>query len=130
MSILPWLNKKEKTQVETPVEDDSPISETPSEKRKSKRLERREQLYKIVRESMTRAGVLSADYKFKVLSMDTGGGQYLVMVDCNYAAVCEPERLNGIEEAISKAAMSAHEIEVTAVYWRFNAVAMEQSASH
>ena len=130
MSLLPWLNKKEKSQVQIPVEDESPVSETPSEKRKSKRLERREQLYKVVRDSMTRSGVLSADYKFKVLSMDAGGGQYLVMVDCNNAAVCEPERLNGIEDMLAKAAMSAHEIEVTAVYWRFNPAASEQSASH
>jgi len=125
MSVLSWLNKKEKTLTEVPVEDESPVSESPSEKRKSKRLERREQLYKVVRDSMTRSGVLTADYKFKVLSMDSAGGQYLVMVDCSNPAVAVPERLNTLEEMIAKAAMSAHEIEVTAVYWRFNAALTE-----
>ena len=120
MSILPWLNKKDKTQVQMPAEDESPVSESSSEKRKSKRLERREQLYKVVRDSMTRSGVLSADYKYKVLSMDAGGGQYLVMVDCNNPEIGVPDRLNTIEDMIAKTAMSAHDIEVTAVYWRFH----------
>lgn len=130
MSILPWLNKKEKTQVEMPAEDETPSSETSSEKRKSKRLERREQLYKVVRDSMTRSGVLSADYKFKVLSMDSGGGQYLVMVDCNNHEVGAPARLNSIEDMIAKTAMSAHDIEVTAVYWRFHASQSDTAANH
>lgn len=113
-----------------PADDESPSSETPSEKRKSKRLERREQLYKVVRDSMTRSGVLSADYKFKVLSMDSGGGQYLVMVDCNNPEVGTPARLNSIEDMIAKTAMAAHDIEVTAVYWRFHANQSDTAANH
>ena len=42
---------------------------------------RRELLYAVVRDAMTRAGVLSAGYKFKVLSLDARGRQFLVMVD-------------------------------------------------
>ena len=119
MSLLPWLNKKTKSQVELPTEEDAPISETQSDKRKSKRLERREQLYKVVRDAMTRAGILSAEYKFKVLSMDSGGGQYLVMVDCFNPTLGVPERLNELEANIARVADSAHDIDVNAVYWRF-----------
>ena len=123
MSLFPWLNKKTKSQVEMPAEDDSPVSETQADKRKSKRLERREQLYKVVRDTMTRSGVLSAEYKFKVLSMDSGGGQYLVMVDCFNASLGVAERLNEIEANIARVADSAHDIDVNAVYWRFNQAA-------
>jgi len=123
MSLFPWLNKKTKSQVEIPAEDDGAISETQADKRKSKRLERREQLYKVVRDTMTRSGVLSAEYKFKVLSMDSGGGQYLVMVDCFNAALGVPERLNEIEANIARVADSGHDIDVNAVYWRFNQAA-------
>ncbi|MBP7573686.1 MAG: hypothetical protein KA777_06885, partial [Rhodoferax sp.] len=49
--------------------------------RKTERLERRELLYNVVRECMMRAGVLSASYKFKVLSLDPRGRQYLIMMD-------------------------------------------------
>ena len=49
--------------------------------RRGERLERRELLYAVVRESMTSAGVLSSGYKFKVLSLDSRGVQYLIMMD-------------------------------------------------
>jgi hypothetical protein len=122
MSLFPWIAKKEKSQVNLPDDDEQEHGQqdaTPSEKRKSKRLERREQLYKVVRDSMTRSGILSAEYKFKVLSLDAGGGQYMVMMDCHNPEVAVPDRLNGIEAMITKAALSGHDIEVTAMYWRF-----------
>ena len=42
---------------------------------------RREMLYVVIRESMMRAGILSAAYKFKVLSLDRKGRRFLVMMD-------------------------------------------------
>ena len=47
---------------------------------------RRELLYAVVREAMVRAGVLSSSYKFKVLSLDPRGRQFLVMVDLAHGA--------------------------------------------
>jgi hypothetical protein len=38
-------------------------------------------LYSVVREAMIKAGVLSSTYKFKVLSLDSRGRQYLIMMD-------------------------------------------------
>jgi len=88
--------------------------------RKTERLERREQLYAIVRESMTRAGVLSSSYKFKVLSLDSRGRQYLIMMDLPRQHASETARLAEIEGLIAKSAKTRFDIVVTSVYWRVN----------
>ena len=88
--------------------------------RKNERLERRELLYAVVRESMTRAGLLSTSYKFKVLSLDSRGRQYLIMMDMARQNVGDPQRLADMETHIAKVAKSRHDILVTAVYWRVN----------
>ena len=88
--------------------------------RKHERMARRELLYTVVRESMNRAGVLSASYKFKVLSLDARGRQFMVMVDLARDHGSETARLAEIEASIAQAAKSRHDIVVTAVYWRSN----------
>jgi hypothetical protein len=88
--------------------------------RKNERMARRELLYAVVREAMTRAGVVSANYKFKVLSLDGRGRQFLVMVDLARDYGGETARLAEIEAAIAQTAKSRHDIVVTAVYWRTN----------
>ena len=88
--------------------------------RKTERLERRELLYNVVRECMMRAGVLSASYKFKVLSLDPRGRQYLIMMDLANKSVGDSGRLAEIEALIAQQAKTRHEILVTAVYWRVN----------
>lgn len=88
--------------------------------RKNERLERRELLYAVVRESMTRAGLLSTSYKFKVLSLDSRGRQYLIMMDMARQNVGDSARLADMEGHIAKIAKTRHDILVTAVYWRVN----------
>jgi len=88
--------------------------------RKSERLERRELLYTVVREAMTRAGVLSSSFKFKVLSLDSRGRQYLIMMDLARQYVGETARLAEIEGLIAQTAKTRHDILVTSVYWRVN----------
>ena len=88
--------------------------------RKTERLERRELLYSVVRDTMLRAGVLAASYKFKVLSLDARGRQYLIMMDLANGAGVNPSRLAEIEAALAQAAKVQHDILVTAVYWRIN----------
>lgn len=88
--------------------------------RKTERILRREWLYAVVRESMTRSGVLSSGYKFKVLSLDSRGRQYLIMMDIAQQYVGNAERMSEIEGHIAKAAKVRHDIIVTAVYWRVN----------
>lgn len=88
--------------------------------RKSERMARRELLYTVVREAMVRAGMLSASYKFKVLSLDARGRQFLVMMDLAREHGDETSRLAEIEALIAQSAKSRYDIVVTAVYWRLN----------
>jgi hypothetical protein len=92
-------------------------------------MERRELLYTVVRDAMVRAGVLSASYKFKVLSLDQRGRQFLVMMDLAREYGGETVRLSEIEALIAQTAKARYDILVTAVYWRINdhvAVGMPQ----
>lgn len=88
--------------------------------RKQERLERRELLYAVVRESMVRAGVLSSSYKFKVLSVDPRGRQFIVMVDLAHGATSDVHRLAEIEAMVAQMAKARYDILVSAVYWRSN----------
>lgn len=99
--------------------------------RKNERMERRELLYTVVRDAMVRAGVLSASYKFKVLSLDQRGSQFLVMMDLAREFGGDTARLSEIEALIAQTAKSRYDIAVTAVYWRINdhvAVGIPQKA--
>ena len=86
--------------------------------RKLQRHARREQLYVAIRECMTRAGVLSASYKFKVLSLDQRGDQFLVMMDVAPGLGSQADKLCDIEMLLVSTAKSLFSIYVTAVYWR------------
>lgn len=88
--------------------------------RKSERHGQRELLYSVVRDTMTRAGVLAASYKFKVLSLDTRGRQYLIMMDLTNGSAGEAGRLAEIEAILAQTAKVRHDILVTAVYWRIS----------
>lgn len=87
---------------------------------KTERLERRELIYSVVRDAMIRAGVLAASYRFKVLSLDAHGLQYLIMVDLANHSVIHNERLTEIEAQMTQVARMRHNLTVTAVYWRVN----------
>ena len=142
MSLFSWFSKKATPNPESPAHNsdlDSDLSTVPlmasgrsqarraslpveaSGSRKTERIERREQLYGVVRDAMTRAGILSASYKFKVLSLDPRGKQYLIMMDLSNRSAGDADRLAEIESLIAQTAKSRYEILVTAVYWRVNA---------
>lgn len=88
--------------------------------RKTQRLAQRELLYGVIREAMVRAGVLSSSYKFKVLSLDAQGRQYLVMMDLGRDVEGHTGRLADVETQMARSALARHDILVTAVYWRAN----------
>lgn len=88
--------------------------------RKHERMARRELLYVVVRESMVRAGVLTSGYKFKVLSLDGRGRQFLVMIDLSRDCGLETGQLGEIEAMVAQSAKARHDILVTAVYWRMS----------
>ena len=83
----------------------------------------RDQLFIGIREAMTRAGVLSGSYKFKVLSVDQMGHQFLVMMDMATVAGDPPPSLTEIEALIQQMAKLRFEITVTSVYWRLSEIA-------
>jgi hypothetical protein len=97
---------------------------------KLKRHARREQLYVAIREAMTRGGVLSASYKFKVLSLDQPGNEFLVMLDLGKAFEGTPEQLGTIEALIVQNAKARFEITVPAVYWRMDSAATSKPSRH
>jgi hypothetical protein len=148
MSFFTWFTRK--STASAPIEAQStgldqidatmPISyaaaartksnvDAPHSKRKVIRLEQRELLYAVVRECMTKSGILSSSYKFKVLSLDSRGKAYLVMVDLPPAHMAHPLRLVEIEGLIARHAKAMHGILVTAVYWRVNERANVNTAS-
>jgi len=95
-------------------------AQSPDQARRSERTERRELLYTAVRDAMVRAGVLSAGYKFKVLSLDQRGAQFLVMMDLAPEYASDMERLAEIETLIAQSAKTRFDIVVPAIYWRNN----------
>ena len=112
-TIPPVRSDKLRTKLSHPLTDQAANQRT-------ERLERRELIYSVVRDSMTRPGVLAASFKFKVLSLDVHGYQYLIMVDLTQQGAGDATRLAEIEAMIARAAKMRHGILVTAVYWRVN----------
>ena len=101
------------------LDDDGSSQPTPSgSDRKSLRLTQRELLYSTVKDVMIRAGVLAASYRFKVLSLDAQGRQYLIMMDLLKEGIGELKGLVEIESQIVQAAKARHDLLVTGVYWR------------
>jgi len=136
MSLLNWFSAK-KTREHASMMPSSGLSRLESTKpyhqvrqgsggsaqpanRKQERMERRELLYGVVREAMVRAGVLSSSYKFKVLSLDPRGRQFMVMVDLAQGAASDTSRLAEIEAMVAQSAKARYDILVSAVYWRAN----------
>jgi hypothetical protein len=140
MSLFTWFSKKSSAKAELEAQSsglghvDATVpyhpfargrSKTPEHpgspgNRKGERLERRELLYSVVRESMTMAGILSSSYKFKVLSLDSRGVKYLIMMDLSRQFAEQTNRLAEMESLIAQNAKTRHDILVTAVYWRVN----------
>jgi len=136
MSLLSWMfpaKKQAKSQPESsglsrmeptrPVRRngrDIPADNAQPANRKGERMARRELLYTVVRETMARAGVLTASYKFKVLSLDGRGRQFLVMIDLSRESAMQTAQLGEVEAMIAQAAKSRYDIMVSSVYWRMS----------
>ena len=128
MSLIDWLSQKPSAKAQTglaegassvPPSANGPDSRPPGG-RKAERSERREQLYAVVRHAMSSAGVLSASYKFKVLSLDSRGTSFLVMMDMVSQAAEDPARMSEIESLIAHNAKNRFDIVVAALYWRLS----------
>ena len=102
------------------AKDAGPMGNAQPANRKGERMARRELLYTVVREAMLHSGVLTSSYKFKVLSLDARGRQFMVMVDLAREYGGETSRLAEIEALIAQHAKARYDVIVTAVYWRMN----------
>jgi hypothetical protein len=127
MSFFKWFsNKSQQAKTVANAEAKPALAQhqrLAAEGSKLKRQARREQLYVAIREAMTRGGVLSASYKFKVLSLDQPGNEFMVMLDLGKAFDGAPGQLGTIEALIVQHAKARFEITVPAVYWRMDAAA-------
>src|SRR5450830_1275176 len=128
MSLLDWLKPRSKSSnslatsaaVGQDARHQMPLGRPPltDTDLKSRRQERRERLYSVVREAMLRSEVLASRYKFKVLSLDTHGRQFLVMIDLLDATALPPQRFLAVEQLIVSHSTQQHGLFVKAVYWR------------
>ena len=99
---------------------DLPVDNAQPANRKHERMARRELLYGVVRDAMMRAGVLKSGYKFKVLSLDARGRQFLVMIDLSSDIGIGVAQLAEIEAMIAQSAKVRHDVLVTSVFWRMS----------
>lgn len=87
-------------------------------RRRSDRAARRELLQAVVREALADLGVLSLHYKFKVMSVDQEGTQFVVLVDLSVALDADTATLAQMEAAIVHRALSQRKLVVNGVFWR------------
>lgn len=140
MSLFSWLFSKsapppssslpaDPAKAVSPKASPPPSSVDPLADLKQQRHERREHLYDVVRSVMLRAEVLASHYKFKVLSLDARGRQFLVMVDLLGDEVLAPDRWAAIEQLMAMTAAQRHDLQIKAVYWRLMAPVAGQSVA-
>jgi hypothetical protein len=140
MSIFNWFSSKSAPPQSSSLPSDGlsvppHASEMPSKPNlitpslKVKRQDRREQLYKVVRDVMLRAEILAATYKFKVLSLDIHGRQFLIMVDLLDPLALPQNRFAEIEKLMISAATLRHDLLIKSVYWRLNTPAVAAVSS-
>jgi len=125
MSVFHWLFGKSKpapTSVKPAATKNAPASGPaavdPLSDLKHQRHERRENLYDVVRNVMLRSEVLASRYKFKVLSLDARGRQFLVMIDLLDSQVLAHTRWHAVEQLMTMTAAQRYDLQIKAVYWR------------
>lgn len=120
MSLLSWLFPTKPQAGTRRAAAPAPSHANAGDGPRGERTQRREHLYLAVRDAMVRSGVLSSGYKFKVLSLDADGRQFLVMIDIAPSYGADTARQHEMEELLVGIARTRFHVEVTAVYWRVN----------
>ena len=116
----PIDHRIERGAVVTPARHAGGGQQAAADERRVRRHARREQLYVAVREAMTRSGVLAASYRFKVLSLDQLGNEFLVMVDLSVDFEDITHQPAAMEALIVQNAKARFAITVPTVYWRMD----------
>ncbi len=116
MSLLRWFSSDKQLDAASTIP--VPDSRNPDLPTRAQRMAHRDQLFGVIRESMLNSGVLSSGFRFKVLSLDGRGEEFLVMMDLPEGAAGDIAGLGHVERAIVDTALTRHGIVVKAVYWR------------
>ncbi len=119
MSIFHWLFAKSEHQ-RGAVPSVRPKTEGSHAHLKVQRQDHRQHIYQIVRDVMLRSEVLAASYSFKVLSLDSEGRQFLIMVDLRRPQLMQIDILDGMEKMMISSAAARYDLRVKSVYWRCN----------
>ena len=125
MSVFSWMFAKTPpspgsdapsaaTKGTPPRASSGPASVDPLSDLKHQRHERRENLYDVVRNVMLRSEVLASHYKFKVLSLDARGRQFLVMIDLLGDQVLSHQRWSAVEQLMAMTAAQRYDLQVKA----------------
>lgn len=85
---------------------------------------RRELLYATVREALAAAGMPSAYYQAKAVSLDGGGQQFMVLMDVAGPPGIDAKRLNQLEALMVQAVNAQAGITLAGVYWRIDPQAL------
>lgn len=125
MSLLSWFSsdKPQDATSTMPVPD----SRNPDLPSRNQRMAHRDQLFGVIREAMLNADIQPTGFRFKVLSLDGRGEEFLVMVDLSDPSGGDILNLSHVERAIEDIALLRHGIVVKAVYWRHQGVARPAS---
>lgn len=130
MNWLPWRKPALDKRAARAAGSNAPPTVPMISSRRARRMEQREKVFGVVRESMIRAGMISSSYSFKVLALDAEGKSFLVLMDTRV-----PEQdltdndLLEIEQWMQSTAHSRHAIRVKAVYWRRDAKSEQTGVS-
>ncbi|MDQ3058931.1 MAG: hypothetical protein M3R45_05340 [Pseudomonadota bacterium] len=138
MSIFNWFSRQPAQAKSAPADEhnrslpsqkkgSAPAPQEPEGDQRSERSKlrhlRRDQVFVAIREAMTRTGVLSSNYKFKVFSEDQQGNEFVVMMNLVTIAGEPLPPFGEMEAMIIDSAKVRFEIVVSAVYWRLTEVA-------
>jgi hypothetical protein len=121
-SQTPSAPEEKSRPVASSKKSQEPDSDQRSEHSKARHL-RRDQVFVAIREAMTRTGILPANYKFKVLSEDPQGNDFMVMMSLVVVAGEPLPPLGEMEASVMESALVRFQIIVSAVYWRITELA-------
>lgn len=113
-----WFSSKKTHSLAPQAHHERVREQSLSEASPQDRYERRDALFGVVRESMLKAGALSSQYKFKVLTLNGAGTSFMVMVTLPPLPPEELRFMSDVEMDITRLAKLKHGILVNGVYWR------------
>jgi hypothetical protein len=104
--------------IDTAIDPVRKSAPTPAQSDEQLLKQQRAQLYDVIRECMIASGILSAGYKFKILSADPSHQQFLVLFDLASVFQSHTEQLCNMEHLIQETALHRYALVIKTCYWR------------